>query len=106
MLNAIKTELLNLPHDYYDFPDIFIDNIKISSSQKNKYLVIIIDRKLYFYDHIFNVCKKANVHLYNIQIINIRNFLTRNLTYMITKSLIISTTNYYNSLYQGLPKNL
>ena len=45
-MNATKTEILNLPNDYYDFADIFIENIKISSSEQNKDLGIIIDRKL------------------------------------------------------------
>ena len=104
LLNTSKTELLNLPHNFNNFTDIFIDNIRIIPSLKIKYLGITIDNKLNFDDHMSTVCRKANFHLYNIRYI--RKFISKDLTTMLMKAMVFSSTNYCNSIYLGLSKKL
>ena len=104
LLNTSKTELMNLPHNFNNFTDVFIDNIRIIPSQKIKYLGITIDNKFNFDDHMSTVCRKANFHLYNIRYI--RKFISKDLTTMLIKAMVFSSTNYCNSIYLGLSKKL
>ena len=50
------------------------------------------------------VCKKTNFHLYNIRYI--RKFISKDLTTMLIKAMVFSSTNYCNSIYLGLSKKL
>ena len=66
LLNTSKTELLNLPHNFNNFTDIFIDNIRIIPSLKIKYLGITIDNKLNFDDHMCQLFAGKQIFIYII----------------------------------------
>ena len=51
------------------FPDIIFDNILITPSSKIKFLGIFISCHLSQSDHVSYICKSANYHLHNINII-------------------------------------
>ena len=102
-LNTNKSELINIPSSYNDFPIISINSIIINPSSKIKYLGITIDRDMSLNYHIQSICSKANHNLYNIR--HIRKYINNNLTYILINSLVFSSIDYCNSILIGLPQS-
>ena len=102
-LNTNKSELINIPSSYNDFPIISINSIIINPSSKMKYLGITIDRDMSLNYHIQSICSKANHNLYNIR--HIRKYINNNLTYILINSLVFSSIDYCNSILIGLPQS-
>ena len=101
LLNASKSELLNLPSSYDQFPVIIIDGIAIEPSNEIRYLGVTLDRDFTFKSHITNISKKANQQLYLIS--HIRTFI--NLCRILMSSLALSQSNYCCSALQVLPES-
>ena len=66
LLNASKSELLNIPSIYDKFPIITIDDIVIVPSKDIRYIGVTLDRDITLNSHINNISKKANRQLYLI----------------------------------------
>ena len=103
LLNASKSELLNLPSSYDQFPVITIDGIVIEPSNEIRYLGVTLDRDLTFKSHITNISKKANQQLYFIS--HIRKFINQDLCRTLMSSLALSQIDYCCSALQGLPES-
>ena len=95
LLNASKSELLNLPSSYDEFPVITIDGIMIEPSNEIRYLGVTLDRDFTFKSHIANISKKANQQLYLIS--HIRKCIDQDLCRILTSSLTLSQIDYFCS---------
>ena len=102
-LNTDKSELLNIPSNYSNFPQIFINNNEITPSTSIRYLGVIIDDNVNMNRHVSSMCKKANYELYKIR--KIGHYLNKRATTILTNSLVFSSLDYCNSLLIGLPKS-
>ena len=102
-LNTNKSELLNIPSNYSNFPQIFINNNEITPSTSIRYLGVIIDDNVNMNRHVSSMCKKANYELYKIR--KIGHYLNKRATTILTNSLVFSSLDYCNSLLIGLPKS-
>ena len=69
LINNSKTILLNISISNFVFPDIIFDNLLITPSSKIKFLGIFVSCNLLQSDHVSYICKSANYHLHNINII-------------------------------------
>ena len=69
-----------------------IDNTTIISSNSVRLLGIIIDHRLTFNDHIFEICNKANRKI--SALLRIRNFLNKKQAEILSNSYILSAFNY------------
>ena len=58
ILNASKSELLNIPSSYDQFPIITIYDIVIVPSNEIRYLGVTLDRDITLNSHINNISKK------------------------------------------------
>ena len=103
LLNASKSELLNLPSSYDQFTVITIDGIVIEPSNEIRYIGVTLDRDLTFKSHITNISKKANQQLYFIS--HIRKFINQDLCRTLMSSLALSQIDYCCSALQGLPES-
>ena len=100
-LNTDKSELLNIPSNYSNFPQIFLNNNEITPITYIIYLGFIIDENVNMNLH--SICKKSNYELYEIR--KIRHYLNKRATTIITNSLVFSSLDYCNSLLIGLLKS-
>ena len=66
-LNTSKSELLNIPRNFDNFPIITINGTVIEPRLNIKYLGVIFDSDIKFNTHIMSLCKKSNHQLYNIR---------------------------------------
>ena len=92
--------LLNIPSNFRYFRPIIIDKTLVNPSNSVKYLGIIIDRELNINEQITYVCRKTNSSLYRIR--KIRKYLTKHITIILIKSLVLSHLDYCSSIYHGL----
>ena len=92
--------LLNISLSNFDFPDIIFDNLLITPS-KIKFLEIIVSCNLSQSDHVSYICKSANYHLHNINII--RKYLSIKSTIRLIESLVLSILDYGNIILIGAP---
>ena len=81
-LNTSKSELLNIPRNFDNFPIITINGTVI---EPIKYLGVIFYSDIKFNTHIMSLCKKANHQLYNIR--HIRHYINKNTCRILIKSL-------------------
>ena len=102
-LNTSKSELLNIPSNFDNFPIVTINGKVIEPSINIKYLGVIFDSDIKFNTHIMSLCKKANHQLYNIR--HIRNYINTNTCRILINSLVFSIIDYCNSILVGLPKS-
>ena len=67
LLNKSKTEQLNIPNDFDNFPDIIINVTVVTASRSITYIGIEIDYDLRLKNQITSVCKKLNVARHQIR---------------------------------------
>ena len=67
LLNKSKTEQLNIPNDFDNFPDIIINVTVVTASRSITYLGIEINYDLRPKNQITSVCKKINVARHQIR---------------------------------------
>ena len=92
LINSSKTMLLNISLSNFVFPDIIFDNLLITPSSKIKFLGIIVSCNLSQSDNVSYICKSANYHLHNINII--RKYLSIKSTIQLIESLLLSRLDY------------
>ena len=102
-MNTSKSELLNIPSNFDNFPIVTINGKVIEPTLNIKYLGVIFDSDIKFNTHIMSLCKKANHKLYNIR--HIRNYINKNTCRILVNSLVFSIIDYCNSILVGLPKS-
>ena len=102
LLNASKSELINIPETYYDFPVISVNGIIVEPSSSIRYLGFTIDDDLTFKNHINNTCKRSNYQLHMIR--HIRKYINNDLCRILVNSLEMSPIDYCCSILQGLPE--
>ena len=95
LINSSKTMLLNISLSNFVFPDIIFDNLKI------KFLGIIVSCNLSQSDHVSYICKSANYHLHNINIIS--KYLSIKSIIRLIESLVLSRLDYGNIILIGAP---
>ena len=101
ILNASKSELLNIPSSYDQFPIITIDDIVIVPSNEIRYLGVTLERDITLNSHINNISKKANRKLYLIR--HVRKCINKDLCRILVSSLALSPIDYCCSVLQGIP---
>ena len=102
LLNASKSELINIPETYYDFPVISVNGIIVEPSSSIRYLGFTIDDDLTFKKQINNICQHSNYQLHMIR--NIRKYINNDLCRILVNSLAMSPIDYCCSILQGLPE--
>ena len=102
LLNASKSELINIPETYYDFPVISVNGIIVEPSSSIRYLGFTIDDDLTFKKQINNICQRSNYQLHMIR--NIRKYINNDLCRILVNSLAMSPIDYCCSILQGLPE--
>ena len=93
--------LLNSSLFNFVFSDFIFDNLLITPSSKNKFLVIFVSCNLSQSHHVSYICKSANYHLHNINII--RKYLSIKSTIRLIESLVLSRLDYRNIILIGAP---
>ena len=101
ILNASKSELLNIPSSYDQFPIITIYDIVIVPSNEIRYLGVTLERDITLNSHINNISKKANRKLYLIR--HVRKCINKDLCRILVSSLDLSPIDYCCSVLQGIP---
>ncbi len=102
-LNLAKTELLVItanPSFHHNFT-FQLGSSTITPSKTARNLVVVINNKLNFSDHITKTARSCNCALYNIK--KIRPFLSKHATQLLVQALVLSRLDYYNALLAGLP---
>ena len=84
-LNESKTELLNIPNYFVNFPYIILDGTVVTASKSITYHGIEIDCDLRLKYQITSVLKKVNFSLHQIR--NIRRFINMTTTIILIKPL-------------------
>ena len=102
LLNASKSELINIPETYYDFPVISVNGIIVEPSSSIRYLGFTKYADLTFKKHINNTCKRSNYQLHMIR--HIRKYINNDLCRILVNSLAMSLIDYCCSILQGLPE--
>ena len=102
LLNASKSELINIPETYYDFPVISVNGIIVEPSSSIRYLGFTIDDDLTFKKQIYNICQRSNYQLHMIR--NIRKYINNDLCRILVNSLAMSPIDYCCSILQDLPE--
>ena len=102
LLNASKSELINIPETYYDFPVISVNGIIVEPSSSIRYLGFTKYADLTFKKHINNTCKRSNYQLHMIR--HIRKYINNDLSRILVNSLAMSLIDYCCSILQGLPE--
>ena len=102
LLNASKSELINIPETYYDFPVISVNGIIVEPSSSIRYLGFTIDDDLTFKKQINNICQRSNYQLHMIR--NIRKYINNDLCRILVNSLAMSPIDYCCSILQCLPE--
>ncbi len=102
-LNLAKTELLVVsanPSFHHNFTfQLGSSNITPSKTARN--ILVVIDDKLNFSDHITKSARSYRFALYNIK--KIRPFLSEHATQLLVQALVLSRLEYCNALLAGLP---
>ena len=96
LLNASKSELINIPETYYDLPVISVNGIIVEPSSSIRYLGFTIDANLTFKNHINNPCKRSNYQLHMIR--HIRKYINNDLCRILVNSLAMSPIDYCCSI--------
>ncbi len=102
-LNLDKTELLVVsanPSFHHNFT-FQLGSSTITPSKTARDLVVVIDDKLNFSDHIPKTALSCRFALYNIK--KIRPFLLEHATQLLVQALVLSKLDYCNALLAGLP---
>ena len=78
-----------------------VDNTEIESTNRMKYLGVILDQNLNLKKHITAKCQTAMLNIQRIK--NIRHLLTQEATEILVLGTVISHLDYCNSILVGLP---
>lgn len=106
LLNTSKTELLNITKFHNPiptFPDITINNIRITPSESITYLGLTFNNRLNFDEHLTKLQRTTSALIFNIR--KLRPYLTLKTTKLITDTLVLSRLKYCDSLFNGLNNN-
>ena len=105
-LNDDKTELIvftsTYKQDFYNDLSITIGDTVVDCSSQVKDLGIIFDRVLSLRQHVSYTSKTCRFHLRNIS--RIRKYIPQDTSVVLVKSLVMSSLDYSNGLFYGLPK--
>ena len=104
--NPGKTEILHFTSRFKKQPSsletLTLANSTIGIKAKAKNLGIVMDKTLFFNDHINVSCKKASFAIRSIG--RIRRYLPYDGLKMLVNSLVISRLDYCNGVLYGIPK--
>ena len=105
-LNHNKTELAVIGSKYKALPSV--TSIQVEEETNNhqstvQNLGVIFDQTMSFNDQISKICKSSNYHL-SRNIGKIKKYLDENSTEALIHAFVTSELDYYNALFNGLPK--
>ena len=105
-LNDDKTELIvftsKYKRDLYNYLSIKIRDTIVDCSSQVRYLGVIYDRVLSLRQHVSYTSKTCRFPLRKIS--RIRKYIPQDTSVVLIKSLVMSSLDYSNGLFSGLPK--